>query len=286
MSKEKNNTNNAELYSQVSLRLARDVTETYSSSFSAATSLLYPKISDSIVSIYAFVRIADEIVDTWRPSEMESYLNDLTVDVKRAIKSGFSPNPIVHSFSAVVRDYKIPLDLIDAFMKSMRMDIKKRKYNQQDYKRYIYGSAEAVGLMCLMVFVGGNKRKYSELMPGARALGSAFQKINFLRDYASDHRELGRIYFSDQEKFELTDENKQLIINDIIKDLRLAKPAIAKLPNSSRLGVELAYRYFNALTKLASKTPANSIKSQRLSLGKSTKVYILASVRAKKRFTK
>lgn len=277
---------NIEQYNLVSLRLSKDVTETYSSSFSTATSLLGPTIAEAIVSIYAFVRIADEVVDTWRPKEMDSYLSDLTADTKRAIKSGFSTNPIVHSFSGVVREYQIPVDLIDAFIKSMRMDIKKRKFNEQEYKSYIYGSAEAVGLMCLVVFVDGNKRKYNELLPGARALGSAFQKINFLRDYSSDFTDLGRVYFPHNQPFKLNEETKEFIVKDIDKDLSIAKPAIRKLPTTSRYGVELAYRYFAALTKLIAKTPAHQLTKHRLSLPNSTKTYILTAVKTKQRFTK
>ncbi len=278
--------NNIDQYNTISLELCRKITESYSSSFSVATSLLSPKVSDAIVSVYAFVRIADEVVDTWRPDKMDGYLGDLTLDLKRAIKSGFSTNPIVHCFAGVVKDYQIPSDLIDAFIKSMRMDIKKRKFSEQEYRNYIYGSAEAVGLMCLMIFVNGSKRKYNDLLPEARALGSAFQKINFLRDYSSDSSDLGRVYFPHSQPFKLDEESKNHIINDINNDLQIAKPAIQKLPISSRYGVELAYSYFAALTKLMARTPAQQIAGHRISLPKSTKAYILTRVKTKQRFTK
>lgn len=278
--------NNKELYRLISKRVSRDITISYSSSFSSAVSLLDDDVADAIYSIYGFVRIADEIVDTWRPAGMDSYLNDLSLDLKRAIKTGFSSNFVIHNYAQTVRQYKIPVDLVDAFLKSMRMDISKRQYSPGEYKAYIYGSAEAVGLMCLMVFVGGDKRKYNDLIPSARALGSAFQKINFLRDYAADKSELGRIYFPEIYQNKLNDETKLKIIDDIKHDLDIARPAILKLPKSSRYGVELAYRYFKALNDLAAKTPANQIVKNRLSLSKSSKSYIYSVVKAKRRFTK
>lgn len=166
------------------------------------------------------------------------------------------------------------------------MDINKRKYSESEYRAYIYGSAEAVGLMCLMVFVGGDKRKYNDLIPAAKALGSAFQKINFLRDYSADTTELGRVYFPGIYQNKLNDEIKAKIVQDIKHDLDISRPAIAKLPKSSRYGVELAYRYFNALNNLAAKTPASQIVNKRISLSKSSKSYIYSVVKAKRRFTK
>jgi phytoene/squalene synthetase len=273
---------NIDLYQKISGRLSKDITESYSTSFSTATALLSPEVSDSIYAIYGFVRIADEIVDTWRPKGMEMYLNELSSDYKRAVKSGFSVNPIVQSFSSVLRKYEIPLDLSEAFMASMRMDIKKKTYTSEEYKDYIYGSAEVVGLMCLMVFVNGNKRQYNSLLPGARALGSAFQKINFLRDLNSDSAQLGRLYFPGKNIKHFTEEDKLEIIKDIKRDLDVARPAIKKLPKSSRFGVELAYKYFAALNKKIGKIPVQDLMNSRVSLGKDHKIRIYTSVRLKK----
>ena len=166
---------NIDLYQKISNRLSKDITQSYSTSFSTAAELLSPEVADSIYAIYGFVRIADEIVDTWRPSGMEMYISELRNDYKRAVKTGFSVNPIIQSFSSTVRKYDIPPELVEAFLASMIMDIRKKTYTPKEYEAYIYGSAEVVGLMCLMVFVNGNKRRYNSLQPGARALGSAWK---------------------------------------------------------------------------------------------------------------
>jgi len=273
---------NIDLYQKISARLSKDITESYSSSFSVATSLLSSEVAESIYAIYGFVRIADEIVDSWRPRSMEIYINELSNDYKRALKSGFSINPIVQSFAFTIRKYDIPTELVEAFLKSMRMDIKKKSYSLEEYKTYIYGSAEVVGLMCLMVFVNGNKRNYNSLMPAAKALGSAFQKINFLRDLRADSSGLGRLYFPGKNIRHFSEDDKKEIIKDINNDLSLAKPAIKKLPNSSRFGVELAYKYFASLNKQMSKTPVQDLVNGRISLNKSQKIKILASIRVKK----
>ena len=273
---------NIDLYQKISARTSKDITESYSTSFSQATSLLSEEVAESIYAIYGFVRIADEIVDSWRPRGMEMYINELSTDYKRAIRSGFSVNPIVQSFSSVVRKYEIPLDLVEAFLKSMRMDIKKKSYSIDEYRTYIYGSAEVVGLMCLLVFVNGNKRNYNKLLPGAKALGSAFQKINFLRDLEADSSGLGRLYFPGKNIRHFSEEDKKEIISDIEKDLILAKSAIKKLPNSSRYGVELAYKYFATLNRQMAKTPVQDLVNSRVSLSKSQKLRIYTSVRVKK----
>lgn len=271
---------NLGIYKDISARLSRDITNSYSSSFSAATKLLGTDICEAIVAIYGFVRVADEVVDTWRPAQMESYLNDLHSDLKRAIRSGFSTNPIVQSFALAIIKYNIPPELVESFLKSMKMDITKKVYNQAQYQQYIYGSAEVVGLMCLMVFVGGNKRAYSSLLGSAKALGSAFQKINFLRDIGSDSSQLGRLYFPGLNG-QIDDEAKSLIIEDIKKDLSVAKRAIKKLPKSSRYGVELAYRYFAAINQKMSRHSIEDIKSRRISLSKAVKLKIYCLVKIK-----
>lgn len=272
---------NIAIYKQISSRLSKDITNSYSTSFSAAVSLLSSEVAESIYAIYGFVRIADEVVDSWRPSNMEAYLLELSQDYKRALKSGFSPNPIVQSFSSVINKYSIPTELVDSFMKSMRMDIKKRNYNINEYREYIYGSAEVVGLMCLMVFVEGNKKKYTELLPAAKALGSAFQKINFLRDLGDDSGELGRLYFPNKKLKDFSDLDRDEIVADINNDLKLSKPAIRKLPRSSRAGVELAYCYFYELTKKMSKIPSRELRKSRISLNSIQKLKILTKVRTK-----
>lgn len=273
--------NNREIYNQLSNDLSQRTTELFSTSFSAAVSLLGQQKREAIYSIYGLVRVADEVVDTWRPNDMKQYLDLLSLDIKHAIKSGFSANPIVHSYARTIIKYKIPFELTTAFMRSMHMDINKKKYNSKEYKVYIYGSAEVVGLMCLMVFVDGNKRKYSELVPGAKALGAAFQKINFLRDFALDSKNLGRMYFPGKDIKNFTDDDKFAIINDIRNDLAIANKAIKKLPKDSRYGVELAYRNFLSLTKLASKTSINDLKRQRISVPKLKKVWIFGLLKLK-----
>lgn len=272
---------NIELYKKISSRVSKDITESYSTSFSAATSLLSPEIAESIYAIYGFVRIADEIVDSWRPRGMETYISELSIDYKRAMKSGFSANPIVQSFSEVLVKYDIPLDLVESFLKSMRMDIKKKNYTEAEYRDYIYGSAEVVGLMCLMVFVNGNKKQYSKLLPGAKALGSAFQKVNFLRDLSDDSYELGRIYFPGKEIKHFSEEDKAEIVEDISSDLKTASLAVKKLPSSSRFGVELAYKYFMMLNNKIAKTPVQDLQNNRISLNKNQKARILLEVKYK-----
>lgn len=275
---------NLEIYNRLSQSFSRRLTEDYSSSFSAAAALLGKKEQQAIYNIYGFVRIADEIVDTWRPKDMNYYLDALGMDVKRAIKYGFSTNPIVHSFCLTLREYSIPYELVDSFMRSMKMDVSKRSYDAREYKIYIYGSAEVVGLMCLMVFVKGNKRQYNNLMPAAKALGSAFQKINFLRDFASDSKHLGRMYFPGKDIKKFSEDDKQAVVSDIRNDLQTAQKAIKKLPKNSRFGVELAYKNFKKLTNLAASTPVEKLKSQRISLPKSSKIRIYSIIRIKSAF--
>lgn len=275
---------NLEIYNNLSQDFSRKLTEEYSSSFSAAASLLGKKQCQAIYNIYGFVRIADEIVDSWRPKDMNYYLDALVMDVKRAIKYGFSTNPIVHSFCVTLREYGIPFELVDSFIRSMKMDVTKKNYDAREYKIYIYGSAEVVGLMCLMVFVDGNKRQYNSLMPAAKALGSAFQKINFLRDFASDSKHLGRMYFPGKDIKKFSEDDKQAIVADIRNDLQTAHQAIKRLPKSSRFGVELAYKNFKKLTNVASSTPIDKLKNQRISLARSTKVKIYTWIKIKSAF--
>jgi phytoene synthase len=275
---------NINIYNLLSARFSKDITEAYSSSFSAAAGLLGTKEKEAIYAIYGFVRIADEIVDSWRPKDMKYYLDLLGMDIKKATKSGFSTNPIVHNFARTIREYNIPFELVDSFMRSMNMDITKRTYSAKDYKIYIYGSAEVVGLMCLMVFVGGNKRKYNDLMPAAKALGAAFQKINFLRDFAADSKHLGRMYFPGKDLKGFDEDDKLAVINDIKNDLATAKKAIKKLPKGSRYGVELAYKNFLNLTKLSESTPVGQLKKQRISLARSKKIRIYTWIRIKSSF--
>lgn len=275
---------NLEIYNQLSQEFSEKITRRYSSSFSAAASLLEKPERDAIYAIYGFVRIADEIVDTWRPKDMQYYLESLQLDVKRTIKGGFSTNPIVHSFCATIRHYDVPYELVESFMRSMTMDINKKTYTPEEYKAYIYGSAEVVGLMCLMVFVKGSKRRYAQLVPAAKALGSAFQKINFLRDFSSDSKQLGRVYFPGKDISQFNEEDKNAIIKDINNDLRVAQKAIKKLPKSSRYGVDLAYRNFASLTAKIRRIPVDQLKSQRISLSKVQKITIYLYLRIKSTF--
>ena len=274
--------NNLELYSKLSQKISRDITFNYSSSFSAATNLLSKEIADDICSIYGFVRLADEVVDTFRPKQMENHLNNLSNELLLCLKSGFSTNMIVFSFAGVVKKYDIPLELVNAFMESMHMDIDKKQYTPEQYKKYIYGSAEVVGLMCLIVFINGDRNEYSKLKVHAEALGSAFQKINFIRDIKSDVENLGRLYFPDKNIKEFNQKDREEIISDIYKDLESAQMGLSKLPQSSRYGVELAYLYFEKLTKKINNTELSVLLNSRISLSKTSKAFLYIRVRLKK----
>ncbi len=264
------------LFDKVSHSASSSVTKIYSTSFSLATKMLSPAIRQDIYNIYGFVRLADEIVDSFHQYDKEALLNRLTRDLEEALKENISLNPILNSFQETVTKYNIDKDFIDAFMNSMRLDLNKSVYlSEEEYKRYIYGSADVVGLMCLKVFVNGDEEKFNELKDSAMSLGSAFQKINFLRDLKADHDELERSYFPHTNLNAFDEQSKNNIIKDIERDLQYAYEGIIKLPVEARFGVYMAYRYYKQLLKKLYRIPAIEIKNTRIRIPNHKKLYLL-----------
>ena len=237
-----------ELFDKVCADCSRNVTKTYSTSFSLATRMLSKNIRQDIYNIYGFVRFADEIVDTFHNYDKEILLNRFIDELEYSLKNDISLNPILNSFQITVKKYNIDKHLIDSFLSSMRLDLEKKEYsNYEDYKSYIYGSADVVGLMCLKVFVQGDTKMYEELKPYAISLGSAFQKVNFLRDYKADLNELNRTYFPNLVNKSFDDAAKKKILNEIKDDFAVALKGIYMLPNNSKFGVYAAYKYYKRL---------------------------------------
>ena len=263
-----------ELYHKISKNLSKDVTQTYSTSFSLGIKLLDKSIHNAIYSIYGFVRLADEIVDSFHDYPKAQMLNEFKDETYKAISRKISVNPILHSFQDVVNKYKIDMSLIDQFLKSMEQDLNDIKYSNDAYKEYIVGSAEVVGLMCLKVFVNGDQKLFEELEDSARSLGAAFQKINFLRDVKADYEVLGRTYFPGVDLNSFNTEEKTKIENDIQYDFSHALSGIKKLPSSSRLGVFVAYRYYLSLFKKIKKIPSERLMNERIRVPNSRKLYI------------
>lgn len=264
-----------DLYTSVSYRLSKQLTLRYSSSFGISSRLFSQTIQPHIFAIYGLVRIADEIVDTYRGADARAILDQLETDTYTAIQSGYSANPIIHSFALTAATFTISDDLIAPFFSSMRMDIPPGSYTPDDYQSYIHGSAEVVGLMCLRVFCGGDQTQYDALCLGASALGAAYQKVNFLRDLAADYTELGRVYFPDVTYNTFDDAAKKLIIDDIRADFNIADSAIDALPQSSRVAVRVSYRYYTQLLRRLERTPAKDIKSARIRIATPYKLWLL-----------
>ena len=253
-----------DLFHKISVDASKNVTQIYSTSFSMGIKLLDKNIHDAIFSIYGFVRLADEIVDTFHDYPKSEMLQEFKEDTYKALDRKISVNPILHAFQMVVNKYSIDRDLIDKFLLSMEQDLNDIQYSSDGYKEYIVGSAEVVGLMCLKVFVNGDNDLYFNLEEPARKLGAAFQKINFLRDVKADYQELGRTYFPgvDLEKF--TPDEKLKIEEDIQDDFECALEGIIKLPSSSRLGVYVAYRYYFSLFKKIKKVSSDRLMEERI----------------------
>ena len=267
-----------DLYSEVSYDVSKLVTQRYSTSFSMSTRLFDEKIRPAIYAVYGLVRIADEIVDSYRGDDAKELLSRLEQDSYRAIKRGYDTNPIIHSFAVSAKQYGIDKELIEPFFKSMAMDLEPAEYTDTLYEQYIYGSAEVVGLMCLRVFCEGDAQKYTVLAPGARALGSAYQKVNFLRDIAADYKELGRLYFPGVHFETFDDGVKHAIITDIEKDFVVAREYISQLPHNSQKAVSLSYLYYSRLLIELTKTPAVSLKKQRVRIATVRKLVLLFGV--------
>ena len=265
------------IFDKVSADCSKNVTNSYSTSFSLATKMLSKSIRQDIYNIYGFVRFADEIVDTFHDYDKKELLNRFIDELNYSLKNKISTNPILNSFQHTVNKYKIDYRLIDSFLISMKMDLKKIKYNsEKEYKEYIYGSADVVGLMCLKVFVSGDEETYKKLKPSAMALGSAFQKVNFLRDLNADFHDLNRTYFPNLDFKDFDDQSKMLIMEDIENDFRKALKGIYELPNNSKFGVYAAYKYYRRLLVKLKRTSYMKIKNERVRVPNYQKVDVLA----------
>jgi len=266
-----------QLFDIVSNDCSKNVTEKYSTSFSLATRMLDQSIRSDIYNIYGFVRFADEIVDTFHQYPKKELFNRFEENLNHSLKNKISLNPILNSFQMTVNKYNIDLDLIKAFMRSMRWDLYKKKYlNKKDYKEYIYGSADVVGLMCLKVFVKGDDKKYNDLRDSAMSLGSAFQKVNFLRDLKNDHNILKRSYFPNVDLNSFDENSKEKIIKEIENDFKKGLIGIFKLPSEAKFAVYTAYKYYFKLLIKLKNTPSTRIKSSRIRVPNFEKFTVLA----------
>lgn len=266
-----------DLYHKTCEECSKLITNRYSTSFSLGTRVLHKKFRQSIYGIYGFVRFADEIVDEFHQHDKEHLLQNFINDTFKAIDEGISLNPVLHSFQRVVNTYNIDHELIQAFFNSMAMDLDTSTYCDKSYNVYIYGSAEVVGLMCLHVFTQGDKSYYKHLKAPARSLGSAFQKVNFLRDIKDDFKERGRTYFPDLDFENFTTTDKKKIEEDIKRDFDHAFEGIIQLPKGSKFGVYLAYKYYLKLFKKIKKAEPSIIKENRLRVHDVRKIVLLFS---------
>jgi len=265
-----------ELYNQVCTECSQHITKRYSTSFSLGIRLFHKELRNPIYSIYGFVRFADEIVDTFHLHDKALLLEKFKSDTHLAIAEGISLNPVLHAFQAVVNKYDIGIDLIDAFLNSMSMDLEDQSYNRNLYEIYIYGSAEVVGLMCLKVFLPNKPIQYEELRPTAMALGSAFQKVNFLRDIKDDYENKGRTYFPGVDLSNFSESSKKEIEKDIEIDFQKGLEGIRLLPKSARLGVFIAYIFYYNLFQKIKRTNFITILNRRIRIKNRKKAYLLA----------
>jgi len=266
------------IFDNISYESSKLVTRTYSTSFSMAVKMLAPSIRQDIYNIYGFVRFADEIVDSFHGYDKKVLFENFEKELENALKYKISLNPILNAFQETFHRYQIENHLIDSFMNSMRLDLDKKVYlTNEEYKQYIYGSADVVGLMCLKVFVNGDDAKYNELKASAMALGSAFQKVNFLRDLKVDYEQLERTYFPDTNLNQLDEDSKQKIVQEIENDFRLGYEGIVNLPSQAKFGVYTAYRYYSKLLYKLKKTPPLEIKNARIRVPNYQKFGVLAS---------
>ncbi|MGC4041373.1 MAG: phytoene/squalene synthase family protein [Flavobacterium sp.] len=265
------------LFDKISYDCSKNVTKSYSTSFSVAVKMLAPSIRQDIYNIYGFVRFADEIVDTFHDYDKERLFGMFEADLENALQNRISLNPILNSFQHTVSKYHIPKSMIDAFMGSMRLDLQKTEYKSFDeYNAYIYGSADVVGLMCLKVFVNGDQKKFDELQHAAMRLGSAFQKVNFLRDLKADYEDLNRSYFPNTDLSRLDEHSKQAIIDEIEADFEAGFQGIVKLPLEAKFGVYTAYVYYKRLLSKLKKTPSLEIRNTRIRVPDYEKFGLLA----------
>ena len=264
------------LFHEVSQRCSQLTTERYSTSFSSAIRMLHADLRTPIYNIYGFVRFADEIVDTFHDHDKQQLLAEFKKETYDSIDRGISLNPILHSFQMTVNTYDIDPALIEAFFRSMEFDLSKQQYDQAGYEEYIYGSAEVVGLMCLYVFCDGDKKLYQELVPHARSLGAAFQKVNFLRDVKADFQQLNRVYFPGVDFGNFTKPMKDGIEEDIARDFQHAYEGILRLPLKSRFGVYVAYKYYLSLFRKIKRTHPERIMEERIRIPNYAKAWVAA----------
>ncbi len=265
------------IFDTVSYSCSKIVTNSYSTSFSLASKMLSDTIRQDTYNIYGFVRFADEIVDSFHDYDKEMLLNDFEAEMYKAIENKISLNPILNSFQKTVHQYNIEPELYEAFIRSMRLDLHKTQYlTDQEYKEYIYGSADVVGLMCLKVFVSGDEKKYNELKESAMHLGSGFQKVNFLRDLKADYDGLNRTYFPNTDLNKLDEASKLRIIKEIEEDFEKGLKGILKLPPEAKFGVYTAFIYYKKLLKKLKKTPSLEIRNTRIRVPNYQKFSLLA----------
>lgn len=263
------------LFHEASQACSQDITRAYSTSFASAIRLLHKDLRAPICNIYGFVRFADEIVDTFHEFDKESLLQEFKIETVAAIARGISLNPVLNSFQLTVNQYKIDHSLINAFFHSMQMDLDRKVYDEKGYEEYIYGSAEVVGLMCLQVFCEGKRETFDKLKEPARALGAAFQKVNFLRDIQADYNGLARVYFPCCDFNNFTEEDKRRIEEDIHQDFKAAYKGITHLPLKARFGVYVAYKYYLSLFRKIRKMQPSTILQQRVRIPDYHKILII-----------
>jgi 15-cis-phytoene synthase len=263
-------------FDRLSFRFSRIITLDYSTSFSMGISMLHKRFHQPVYAIYGYVRLADEIVDTFNHPDTETVFKNFSKETFLAIEQKFSTNPVLQAFQIVVNQFSIDMDLIEGFLKSMEMDLKKQAYDCDSYNEYIYGSAEVVGLMCLKVFCEGDERLFQSLRSSARKLGSAFQKVNFLRDMKSDYAERGRVYFPGIDFYRFTEDDKHTIESDIESEFKQAYSGIMGLPEGAKFGVLTAFIYYRALFQKIRMLPAAKIHTERIRVANSGKLLLLA----------
>ena len=265
-----------QLFDKISNEGSKVITRNYSTSFSIGVRLLAPSIRQAIYNIYGFVRVADEIVDSFKDYPQAELLDRFEAEYNYAVDTGISSNPVINAFQNTVREYEIDQKLVLAFLRSMRADLTKLVYeNDSDITEYIYGSADVVGLMCLKVFVQGDQKEYERLSSPAMKLGSAFQKVNFLRDLKQDYDELSRMYFPGVDPNNISAEEKNKIVIEIKQEFKVAREGIKQLPKEARLGVYVAYKYYAQLLNQVDRTPAVKLKEQRISVSNLKKTSLL-----------
>lgn len=264
------------LFDNVSFECSKLTTHAYSTSFSLGIRTLGKEIRNPIYAIYGFVRFADEIVDTFHDYNKHELMDRFRQDTVRAIEEKISLNPILNAFQHTYHKYNIEWDLVDTFLKSMEMDLHQMEHDRDSYETYILGSAEVVGLMCLHVFVNGNKKEYEKLKPSAMKLGAAFQKINFLRDLHADYNALGRVYFPNVDMTQFDAQAKKEIEQEINEDFREAYVGILQLPKEARFGVLIAFKYYYKLFLKIQSLPAERILKERIRVANPKKIALLA----------